>query len=339
MVLCAAYAAACSTVSFPDVMLDVGDPARVTVNVGLPSRDLSALRRAELSPSQWAAIFRVAVVTDAGPATTPVAARTGAVAGVVRFTPMFPLDPGRTYDVAFDPRAAGVPAIAAIAPKTGRVTVPAEVITDPPTTVSTVYPSAAEVPANLLRMYVEFSAPMGSRDGQDYVAMLDGQGRSMEDAVLPLDTGLWNPERTRFTVLFDPGRVQRGLLPNRRAGRPLHPGQTFAIAVKRDWPDGHARPLAADFRREYRVGPAIERPLVPADWRITAPASGSRDPLAVEFPWALDRGLLQRTLSVAIGDTAVDGAVRIEDGERRWTFTPSRPWQARAHDLVALPAL
>jgi hypothetical protein len=155
---------------------------------------------------------------DSGIATTPVAGRVRGVNGVVvRFTPLYPLDPGRTYDVVFDPRAAGVPAIAGIAGKSGRVTVPAAPDTAPPTTVSAVYPGTTDVPANLLRMYIEFSAPMGSRDGQNYVAILDAQGRDMQDAVLPLDTGLWNPDHTRFTVLFDPGRVKRGILPNRRA--------------------------------------------------------------------------------------------------------------------------
>jgi hypothetical protein len=219
------------------------------------------------------------------------------------------------------------------------VTVPAPPDTAPPTAVSAVYPGGAGVPANLLRMYIEFSAPMGSRDGQDYVTIVDGQGRDLQDAVLPLETGLWNPDHTRFTVLFDPGRVKRGILPNRRAGRPLHPGDTFAIVVRRGWPDGRARPLGADFRREYRVGPAVERALNPADWRVTPPAAGSRDPLVVEFPWPLDRGLAQRAIGVAAGDASVGGSTRIEDGERRWTFVPAQPWQARPHAVVAQPEL
>jgi hypothetical protein len=97
--------------------------------------------------------------------------------------------------------------------------------------------------------------------------------------------------------------------------------------------------FAADFRREYRVVPAIERPLDPAAWRITPPAAGSRDPLVVEFPWPLDRGLAQRTLGVAAGDAAIEGTALVADGERRWTFVPAAPWQPRAHALVAQPEL
>src|SRR5262245_42202138 len=101
--------------STPNVMLDAGDPSHPIVSVGGFSwSDMSAIRRAGLSPSQWAAIYRVAVITDAGPASTPVAGRYDIGGDNVRFTPMYPLDPGRTYDVTFDPRASGVPALAGI---------------------------------------------------------------------------------------------------------------------------------------------------------------------------------------------------------------------------------
>src|SRR5215471_7176925 len=284
--LCAAVLAACGAPSSPSISLDRSNPRQPFVVVsGLSRADIRTI--GEAGPAAWAAMFRVSVVTEASDRTPAVAGRYDIRNGILRFTPMFPLDPGRSYDVVFDPAAAR--GVTGIPGASSRVTVPA--LSDdvaPPTTVSIVYPGATDVPANLLRMYIEFSAPMGSRDGQSYVAILDAQGRDMQDAVLPLDTGLWNPDHTRFTVLFDPGRVKRGILPNRRAGRPLHPGGTFSIVVRRDWPDGRARPLAADFRRKYRVGPAIERALNPSDWRITAPAAGSRDPLVVEFPWPLD---------------------------------------------------
>ena len=41
----------------------------------------------------------------------------------------------------------------------------------------------------------------------------------MSDAFLPLDADFWNDDRTRYTVFFDPGRVKRGILPNRQMGR------------------------------------------------------------------------------------------------------------------------
>jgi hypothetical protein len=208
-----------------------------------------------------------------------------------------------------------------------------------PVSVIGVYPTGPAVPANLLRMYVEFSGAMGTRSGQDYIAILDAKGAELSGALLPLDTDLWNGDHTRFTILFDPGRVKRGILPNRAMGRPLHPGGTFTIVVRREWPDAYARPLSSEFRKAYRVGPPIERPLSTAQWQIAAPAAGSRNPLLVTFPAPLDHGLLQRALSVLRGDAVLAGDVRVDSGETGWRFVPRDAWTAGDYVVSVLPVL
>ena len=72
---------------------------------------------------------------------------------------------------------------------------------------------------------------------------------------------------------------------------------------------------------------------------MTAPTTGSRDALVVDFPWPLDRGLAQRALSVARGGAEVAGEARIGSGERQWTFVPAQPWSGGDHAIVALPEL
>jgi hypothetical protein len=251
---------------------------------------------------------------------------------------MFPLDPGRPYEVLFDPSAVPGARLAHL-PKISTVVSRPAIATSSTTKVAAVYPSADTVPANLLRMYVEFSAPMGSRGGQDYIEILDAQRRPVEDALLPLDTGLWNPEHTRFTVLFDPGRVKRGILPNRQSGRPLKPGETFTLLVRGGWPDAQGVPLGTTFTREYHVGPAVERGLDPQQWKMAPPLAGSRDLLVVEFPAPLDHGLLQRGLSVSREGVAVTGQSRIQAGEQQWIFAPYDSWRPGEYVLSALPEL
>ena len=46
-------------------------------------------------------------------------------------------------------------------------------------------------------------------------------------------------------------------------GRPLHAGDRVTLVVKKDWLDARGVPLASEFRRSYRVGPADERALDP----------------------------------------------------------------------------
>jgi hypothetical protein len=140
-------------------------------------------------------------------------------------------------------------------------------------------------------------------------------------------------------VLFDPGRVKRGILPNRASGRPLTPGMTFAITVKREWPDAHGKPLASAVRKEYRVGPPVERALATSDWRVAAPAAGSRDPLVVTFPAPMDRGLAQRALTVLRGAFAIPGMIDLASAETEWRFTPHEAWQASDYELTVFPFL
>ena len=338
--LSAAFLAACSAVSVPEIALDLANPKQPAVVVkGLSRADLAALDRAQLSPDAWAAAFRVSVAQESGPpSAVAVAGRYAVADGTVRFTPMYPLDPGRRYDVVFDPEAAPGASLGHLTKIKNQVSMPAAAPT-PPVTVTAVYPTGPAVPSNLLRMYIEFSGPMGSRTGQDYVTIVDRKGAEMHGALLPLDSDLWNGERTRFTILFDPGRVKRGILPNRTMGRPLRPGDAFTLVVRREWPDAHSKPLASEFRKDYRVGPPIERPLSTAQWRIAPPPAGSREPLRVTFPAALDHGLVQRALSVLRGDAEVAGDIRIENGETEWRFVPRDTWTAGEYIVSVLPVL
>jgi hypothetical protein len=301
---------------------------------GLSRDALGVFDAADLSDEQWSRVLRVAVAADA-----PPMLGTYSIAGsALRFTPRFPLDPGRPYDVRFDPAHLPGGAPAGVGPAAATVSLPA-VATVPSTVVARVYPSGDAVPENLLRMYLVFSAPMGRRSGIDHIRLLGPTGQEIEGAVLPLDYEFWSPDHTRFTVFFDPGRVKKGILPNREMGRPLEIGTTVTLVVGREWRDQHDLPLMDDFRRVYRVGPPEEQPLDTASWRIEAPRPGGRDGVVVTFPKPLDHGLLMRALGVTRGGTPVEGESAVSAAETRWTFTPRDPWREGAYELQALDIL
>ncbi len=210
----------------------------------------------------------------------------------------------------------------------------------PSTLVTAVYPSTDIWPANLLRFYIEFSAPMGRASGAGLVTLLDDAGKGVEAAFLPLEFDSWNSNHTRYTVFFDPGRVKEAILPNRQMGRPLVQGRKYAINVSADWRDADGRPLASGYRREFFAGAPITQSIALSTWRITAPHATSRDPLVVTFPSPLDRGLLQRAISViGAGGDAIDGDVLTADAERSWVFTPRAVWNAGSYQLVVLSIL
>ena len=334
-----ACAAACSRSAAPEstpaIRLTTSSTGQAYVEVfGLSDSTLDRLADARYSAQDWSSVLRVSV--DAS--SPPVVGRHEVIAQALRFTPLFPFDPGRQYHVRFDRARVDGEAADHNATLTATVGLPASTAV-PSTVVAHVYPSGDVLPENQLRMYIEFSAPMGRRSGIDYVALLDERGKEVEGPFLPLDYEFWNADRTRFTLFFDPGRVKDGILPNRQMGPSLEAGKTYTLLVKQEWQDANGLPLKEIYRRTFRVGPPDERPLDTAQWRLTPPAAGGQAALVVTFPEPIDHGLLFRALGVRRGGEVVDGDVVVGANETQWSFTPHEPWREGAYDLLALSIL
>ncbi len=241
------------------------------------------------------------------------------------------------YVVRFDPARLPRPRPVAVVSSVVRLTALAS---SPTTTVTAVYPAGAVLPENTLRLYIEFSAPMGNSGALDFVRLLDERGQDVPIPFLPVQADFWNAEHTRYTLFFDPGRVKQGILPNQQLGRPLEPGRDYTLEISADWHDAHGQPLAAPYRRRFRVGHAETRPLSMASWRIAPPAAGTREPLVVTFPAPLDHGLLARALTVEASDgRPFEGDVVLDGDDTRWAFRPRAPWDAGDYRLAALSIL
>jgi hypothetical protein len=70
------------------------------------------------------------------------------------------------------------------------------------------------------------------------------------------------------------------------------------------------------------------------DWRISAPSSGTQEPLVVRFPGPLDAALLARLLVVRDpGGNELAGEIGIDDEERQWSFVPKVAWRRAPHRI------
>jgi hypothetical protein len=204
------------------------------------------------------------------------------------------------------------------------------------TVVTAVYPTADVVPMNLLRMYVEFSAPMSSGHAYDFVK-LHAEGDSLVEEPFFTAGGmveLWDPDHVRLTILFDPGRIKRDLRPHEEMGLPLRAGKRYRLVIDSTWRDAAGRPLVRSFTKQFRVGPQDRAVIRTAAWRITPPRAGTTDSLVVTFPEPLDRALLARLVSVHdSAGASIDGVAVVTERETRWAFAPSRTWE---HGVYAL---
>ena len=205
--------------------------------------------------------------------------------------------------------------------------------------VSAIYPSGDVWPENLLRFYVHFSGPMARESGVGRVHLMDEAGVEVSDALLPASVDFWSPDQTRYTVLFDPGRVKRGIRPNLEKGRALVSGRRYTVTVDAAWHDAEGRPLVERYQRTFTAGPAREAALSTTAWRITTPAAGTRAPLVLSVPEPLDHALLGRTVGVLSAGAPMDGLVEVGAEERSWRFTPASVWRPGPYELVALSTL
>lgn len=285
----------------------------------LDDTTLRTLRQLPDRPDAWTPLFSLSV----GDSLPPVMGRYSLKGHTARFTPTFPLQPGRTYIARL--AVAGRPAL------TTRLAVP-DAAPAPPATVQTVYPSAPVWPQNLLRLYIQFSAPMAiGRPGT--LSLVGADGKPMDEPFLPLGFEFWSPDHTRLTVLVDPGRVKQGIVP----GPVLKAGERYTLVLGTDWTDARGAAVKT-FSRPVVIGPAERAAIDLNTWRMTPPKAGSTAPLTLAFDRPMDRALLFTALGVAQADgTRLAGRADAQSDERSWTFTPDKPWRAGDYSLLVQP--
>lgn len=328
---CAAVAiVACSTIattgfaqeSTPRISLagsaDRGYAIEIT---GLSADSLKQLE--SLSAEDRAKAFTVSVGAEASDL-PPLTGTLTIDDDTLRFQPRYPLEPGLSYRTVLNS-----PPLAQV------IEVPTS-DSDPTTVVTHIYPTSDVLPENQLKFYIHFSAPMSRGEAYQRVHLLDENDQPVDGVFLELGEELWDADQQRFTLLFDPGRVKRGLKPREELGPAIVEGRSYSLVVDGAWRDATRTPLNAGARKHFRVGPPDETPIDTAKWDLAAPAAGSRDPLLLRFGEPLDHSLLERVMRITGPDgRRVSGTIATGDGEACWQFTPEQPWLAGTYQLTA----
>jgi hypothetical protein len=133
--------------------------------------------------------------------------------------------------------------------------------------------------------------------------------------------------------------VKRGVRQHLEMGSPLIAGRRYRLVVDAGWRDARGAALASGFEKEFVAGARDDSSPDPAEWRVTAPHAGTRDPIRVAFGEPLDHALAFRMIGVIHDGSPVDGQVELAAGDSVWRFVPARRWRAGRYQLRVDAAL
>lgn len=251
-----------------------------------------------------------------------------------RFSPQFPLLPGVTYQALCYEREGwnsdpGIPILASVPFQMARSRSSSRA------QVEAIYPSASKLPANLLKFYIHFSAPMSRGHIYQHIHLVETTGQPTEMPFLEVDEELWDPTLTRLTLFFDPGRIKRGVEPLESIGPSLIEGHRYRLTIDRDWLDASGTPLRRSFSKTFLVGPPDRSPLDIDQWKTLPPEEGSRHPLRIQFPKPIDHALGLRLFRVIeVGSGTIQGVATLSHEESSWSWIPEQPWRSGRYEVV-----
>ena len=191
--------------------------------------------------------------------------------------------------------------------------------------VSAVYPTADELPENLLRFYIYFDRPMSTENTFSHIYLANENSKRIEGVFLENKFNLWSPDRTRLTLLFDPGRVKTGLVAHNAFGRALQLGETYDLIVDAGKINGLN--CSSIYIKKFSVLAAdYNKPNV-LKWMISKPETNTKQSINIDFAGIMDHvSLAFRIRVLNKKNEIVSGSIDLANNEKKWIFTPNTKW-------------
>lgn len=201
--------------------------------------------------------------------------------------------------------------------------------------VVAIYPNGGRIPENTLRFYIEFSVPMMPHRAEEFIELVDASGKVDTDAFMSFKQELWSPDRTRLTLLMDPGRIKRGVGQNLALGPALLEDESYSLVVREGWPSADGRARVPEFTNRFTVSEPL-RSLPDVDnWVLNSPSVGSVEPVEIAFDRQFDQFQISGSVWLEDGlGNRVAGVATLTDSQTVWRFVPADPWQSEGFDVV-----
>ena len=201
--------------------------------------------------------------------------------------------------------------------------------------LESIYPSSHQLPENLLRFYLYFNTPMKKEEALKHIQLIDEEGNSDKHAFMEFKQELWSSDAKRLTLLFDPGRIKRGVSTNTLRGPALLEGKNYRLRISAAWQDVYGQALSNDTEKAFEVIPAYRKAVSINDWELIKPTPGKQDTLSMHFDRIIDHALIQSMIKlVEEDDKVIAGHWEISEREQLVQFIPDGKWKKGNYRLV-----
>ena len=193
--------------------------------------------------------------------------------------------------------------------------------------VLSIYPIADQLPENLLRFYIYFNTPMKRGQALTHIQLIDDNGKVDNHAFMEFKQELWSADGKRLTILFDPGRIKRGVATNLLKGPALRKHIKYQLSIAGTWQDVYGQPLSKNITKEIVIVDPYRKSINVNEWAIQKPIVNSHDRLSIRFDRILDHGLIQSMIQlVDAEENQIQGYWEMVDEERSIRFVPVTKW-------------
>jgi len=201
--------------------------------------------------------------------------------------------------------------------------------------VVNIYPSGSQLPENLLRFYIYFKTPMKKGEAVEHIHLVDAEGNLDNQAFMEFKQELWSPDGKRLTLLFDPGRIKRGVSTNLELGPALLEGNQYQLVISGAWQDVYGQELSINTTKEFAVTKAYRQYIKVDELEIQNPDADSKGILSIQFDRIIDHALVQSMIQIKDENEKVKaGYWQTSEDEKMVQFIPENPWQKGTYQII-----
>jgi hypothetical protein len=202
-----------------------------------------------------------------------------------------------------------------------------------------VYPTTDSIPVNILRFYIQFSAQMQEMDILNHIKLSNEEGKNITGVFFENQYELWNENRTKVTLIIDPGRVKLGLLANNKMGRAFDVGKRYTLTIDSLLLDFSDQQLKENFTKTFI---AVQEDTIPPDtkfWQLTLPKVNTQDVITIDFKDKIDHISAQTLIKVFQNNKEIHGLISLTNNEQKYTFKPDKNWKKGNYQIIVHQSL